>query len=263
MSQMGDDAQQSVSWEDFGAEQERVRVLRQFISDVSHDLRTPLTIINSAAYMLQLKVEDAEQQQLVERIRAQVRRLDQIIDDMFTMTTLDLASPDETYRTVDLNELGQALYHEFSAVAQQKDLTLAFFPGSVQLLMADGTHLWRALSNLVINAINYTPPGGRIVLSTYVNQDGVVFEVTDTGIGIPAEDLPRIFDRFYRADKARQTSTGGSGLGLSIARRIVEYHNGRIEVESTPGKGSTFRVILPTLKHLIAAEQRRKQQEEG
>lgn len=240
--------------EDFAAERERVRVLKQFISDVSHDLRTPLAVISSAAYMLKLKSESTETAQLVDRIRDQVGRLDQIIEDMFTMTALDATRPEKTYKLVNLNDLGRVLRDEFSQLADEHQLTLTFYPGKLTPVMADHNNLWRALSNLIVNAIRFTNAGGRVVLATYMEDGWVIFAVVDTGVGIPPEDMPHIFERFYRGDKARRTVTGGSGLGLAIAQRIIEYHGGKIEVNSSPGKGSTFRVLLPTLERLLPEE---------
>jgi signal transduction histidine kinase len=114
-------------------------------------------------------------------------------------------------------------------------------------VMGGVTELQRALRHLILNALNYTPDGGRIDMATFHQDDHVVFEVRDNGIGISDAELPFIFERFYRADKARSTDTGGSGLGLTIAKKIIEAHQGNIEVESTPGEGTTFRVSLPVM----------------
>ena len=114
-------------------------------------------------------------------------------------------------------------------------------------MLADEAELGRAILELGQNAVQFTAPGGRVILTTHAETDHAVVEVHDTGSGIAPEDLPHIFQRLYRADKARSVETGGVGLGLSIAQRIVEMHQGRIEVSSTPGQGSIFRVRLPTV----------------
>ena len=232
---------------DFEAECERIRILQQFVSDVSHDLRTPLSVINSAAYMLNLKVEGEEQAALVARIREQVKRLDQIIDSMLTMIELDSNPPSRTYLRINVNTIAEGLYREYKSLANERDISLAYQVSRVQLIMADQADLWLALTNVVANGIRFTPPGGTVIIRTFQRGDQVVFEVQDTGVGISPEDLPHVFERFYRGDKARRTVTGGAGLGLAITRRIVDYHGGDIEVESQVGAGTTIRIVLPVL----------------
>ncbi|MBN2470707.1 MAG: hypothetical protein JXN59_08295 [Anaerolineae bacterium] len=239
---------------EFEAECERIHILQAFISDVSHDLRTPLSIINSAAYMLNLKIEDPEQGDLIDRIRGQVKRLNQIIDDMLTMVELDSTLPSRTYVLLDISALAQALHEKFSVLAMEQQITFTCDLAPVHRVMADSTDLWLAFSNVIANGLRFTMPGGQVSVRTYARETWVVFEVADTGVGIRDEDLPHIFERFYRGDKARQTVTGGAGLGLAITRRIVDFHDGEIEVESQAGKGTTMRILLPVLGKTVLDE---------
>jgi signal transduction histidine kinase len=134
-----------------------------------------------------------------------------------------------------------------SPQAADKQLQLALdLADDLPPAQVDAVELGTALMNLVENAVRYTDPGASVTVRTRAERDCVLIEVSDTGIGIGQDDLPHIFERFYRADKARSTETGGVGLGLAIALKIVEAHKGRIDVESVPGEGSTFRVALPT-----------------
>lgn len=254
-SSVGPDTDDSSDlWQQFQAECERIHILQAFISDVSHDLRTPLSIINSAAYMLNLKTTDSEQTELISRIRSQVKRLNQIIDDMFMMVELDSTTPSRTYLIVDISALASSLYREFRVLAEEKGIPLTCEVRPVDGVMADSTDLWLAFTNVVANGLRFTLPGGQVAIRTYMRGMWVVFEVADTGVGISPEDLPHIFERFFRGDKARQTVTGGAGLGLAITRRIVDFHNGEIEVESQAGVGTTVRILLPILEKSLPPE---------
>jgi signal transduction histidine kinase len=131
-------------------------------------------------------------------------------------------------------------------LAAERHVSLHFQPDdALPLVPCDEEEFSRVVQNLLENALNFTPDGGQVFVKTYARDDQAVLEVSDTGIGITPADLPHIFERFFRADKARQAHTGGAGLGLSIAQRIVEAHEGRITVTSTPGSGTTFCVLVP------------------
>ncbi len=234
---------------DLVLERERSHLLKKFISDVSHDLRTPLAVIRLNLDLLRRATDSPKQQQRIDTLAAQEQHLTRLLSDMMTMLTLDEQSAFQ-FKQIDLNYVVQTAFDEHHAVAKQKEQTLTFNPPAEELLVrADQVELDRALDKLIVNAISYTPAGGTITLSTHKEQDSAVIEICDTGIGIAQDDLPNIFQRFFRADGARSMDTGGTGLGLPIARKIVEAHGGRIEVESKSDVGSTFRVLLP----LIAA----------
>lgn len=226
-------------------ERERANLMQAFIGDASHDLRTPLTTIKANLYLLERAALSENGARYVGEINRQIARLENLLNDMLSMSRLDATLALEQ-RCVDLNALVRGVVDQFAALAESKQHTLRFV-GLVDLpqMWVDPVHLRRAVSNLIENALHYTPDGGVITVQIIHDQEWVQIDIIDNGIGIGPEDLPHIFKRFYRADKARSTVSGGAGLGLTIARRIVEGHNGRIDVETVPGQGSTFRIMLP------------------
>lgn len=225
--------------------QERADLLKELLNTLSHDLKTPLSIINTNLYLLEKKSDPAYQKSKIETSKEQVHRLSQIIQSILTTSYLETATV-FSIEPVNLNAIADQVREELSTVAENHAITFERqFESTLPLARANQIELRRVLINLVENALHYTPDKGRVTLRTFTQDRGVVIEVADTGIGIDAQDLPHIFDDFYRADKARTTNHGGTGLGLAIARKIVERHQGKIEVESIPGQGSTFRVCLP------------------
>lgn len=226
-------------------ERERSRLLKKFISDVSHDLRTPLAVIRLNLELLRRTLDSPQHQQRVEILASQEQHLTRLLSDMMTMLTLDEQSNFQ-FKPLDLNEVTQLVIDSQHGAVQHKQQTLTFtHPDDSLLVQGDEVELERALGKLLINAITYTPKGGDISLSLIQHDGSAVIELRDTGIGISPDDLPNIFQRFFRADRARSLDTGGTGLGLPIAKRIVEAHGGEIEVESALDAGSCFRVILP------------------
>ncbi|MDX2163012.1 MAG: hybrid sensor histidine kinase/response regulator [bacterium] len=250
--------------------QERVRreALEGFLRDVSHDLRTPLASLGTGLYVINRYAERlftglAETPNLppamldqVTRLRERTSqmeddrgRLEQIISDMLEMVKADNQTALHKVR-YDLNALAQEVVDGYLNVAAENQQTLRFNPAptAVYAPVAIG-ELSIVLEKLLDNALDYTPPGGEI--SVLVNDSGAAAEVTiaDTGIGIPDEERENIFQRFYRIDKARSRKNGGSGLGLSIARRWVELHGGTIKVDSVQGQGSSFQVQLPLVEN--------------
>ena len=233
---------------ELAAERERILVLQRLISDLSHDLRTPLTIINNSLYLLHKIPDPQKQQPHLERMEAQVLRLDKLLGELLQMAQLDQQGTDLELDQAELNSLMKTLLREYESIAIAKQVAIEFAPdGDVCFAYADTPILVRALVSLLENAVTYTPDGGRIVVRTSTEENNqTLISVQDSGVGIKANDLPHIFERFYRADQARSTHTGGHGLGLSIALRIVEAHQGSIQVESAPNKGSRFTILLPT-----------------
>ncbi|MFN8562242.1 MAG: ATP-binding protein [Anaerolineae bacterium] len=230
---------------DLVLERERSRLLKKFISDVSHDLRTPLAVIRLNLELLRRTLDSPQHQQRVEILASQEQHLTRLLTDMMTMLTLDEQSNFQ-FKPLDLNEIAQLAIDNQHGAMQNKQQTLTFnHPDEALFVQGDQVELERALSKLLINAVNYTPKGGAISLSLLREADRAVIELRDTGIGISPDDLPNIFQRFFRADRARSLDTGGTGLGLPIARRIVEAHGGQIEVESVLDAGSCFRISLP------------------
>lgn len=230
---------------DLALERERSRLLKKFISDVSHDLRTPLAVIRLNLELLRRTLDSPQHQQRVEVLASQEQHLTRLLTDMMTMLTLEEQS-NFAFKPVDLNEVAQLVIDGQYGAMQNKQQVLTFnHPPKAFMVHGDQVELERALNKLLINAVSYTPKGGAITLSILEDGDSAVIELRDTGIGISPDDLPNIFQRFFRADRARALDTGGTGLGLSIAKRVVEAHGGNIEVESAIDAGSSFRVILP------------------
>ncbi len=215
---------------------------KQFIADSSHELGTPIAVIRGNAELLNRPLPPEEARESLRAIQSEAARMERIVTDLLEMAELDLAG-DSLTQPLRLDHLVREVFGATRPVASGRGFALA----RVEPVTVTGNpdRLRELLLNLVDNAIKYTPEGGKISLS--VRKDGPWGEVavTDTGIGIPVEEQDRIFDRFYRVDKARSRASGGTGLGLAIAKAIVEGHGGRISLVSEPGRGSSFLVRLP------------------
>ena len=226
-------------------ERERVHILSNFVRDTSHDFRTPLSTINTSLYILSKSTDPERRKTSLSTAEAQIGRLTHLIDRLLVMARLDSETAFALQR-VDLNRLVDGFGAQLSFEAKRKPVTVvtALCEGSL-MVQANSRELHLALAELGKNAVWYTPAEGTITVRTRREDQQAVIEVCDTGIGIPSEEFAQIFQRLYRVDKARSAETGGAGLGLSIARRIIELHAGEIRVESVVGQGSTFRVCLP------------------
>jgi PAS domain S-box-containing protein len=225
---------------------ERVRLLSEFIRDISHDVRTPLTAIHTSLYLLRRLDDDPERRdQHYDRIEQQAARLQELLEAMLTLARLDQDEGFE-FRTVDVNAAVTDVSSRMGPLVEARHLTLTHeLHPDLPLIQADKDELQRALLNLLGNAVRFTPEAGAVTVRTAARADHVLIEVQDTGVGIAPADQERIFERFYRAEPSRSSKTGGAGLGLAITRKIVERHGGTIELDSEPGVGSTFRVLLP------------------
>jgi PAS domain S-box-containing protein len=231
--------------QELGFERERLKMMRSFINSVSHDFRTPLATLNTSMYLLRRITDDDKREDRLNLIEAQINRLTVLLDAFTEVAQLGDGTQN-LLMTVDLNEMVNQAVETYQEAAARKYQHITFRPMlNLPSVQAVPEHLQRVLRELLDNAIFFTPEGGLIEVRTCTHNDQVIIEVEDNGIGIDAEDMPYIFDYFYRADRSRQTSSGGPGLGLSLARNIIENHKGRIEVKSTPGEGSIFRVLLP------------------
>ncbi len=227
-------------------ERERVSVLASFLENVSHEFRTPLSVIYTGLEALERSaLLDESNVQRVGRIQEQAGYIGRLVDSMITMSRLD-GDPNYVFDFHDLGMVMHDIKHDIERLAQLKQLAVSLdLPDDLPFVYCDPYELRRALFAICENAVDYTPEGGSITIRASHNPAHVLIEVADTGIGIAASDLPHIFERFYRADKAR---TGRrAGLGLAIARTIIEAHQGRIDVQSAANQGSTFRVTLPLM----------------
>ncbi len=221
-------------------------VRRDFISNVSHELRSPLASLKALAETLQEgALEDPPAaRRFIIRMETEIDNLTQLVNELLELSRIESGKvPLSFHRSHPCDLLGPA-YERMSLQVERAGLNLSLdCPGELPPVFADPDRITQVLINLVHNATKFTPPGGQIILSAYRDGDFIVFYVKDTGVGIPTRDLGRIFERFYKADRAR--AGGGTGLGLSIARHMVESHGGFIWAESEEDRGSTFYFSLP------------------
>jgi PAS domain S-box-containing protein len=230
------------------AERQRSEALKQFLADASHDLRTPLTTATNSVYLLKhaLGTKASEREgHYLHLVDANLARIRAQLDDMFMLMRLDLSSNFQ-FRHYDVNRLSQAVADRFAPrlVEKQLQLVIALEP-QLPPVKIDIEELSFAISCLLENAINYTDPHGTITMSTRWAGNVAKIAVQDTGIGISPDHLPHIFNRLYRVDQAHSAITGRTGLGLTIAQKIVHMHGGTVIVESTLGVGSSFSILLP------------------
>jgi two-component system phosphate regulon sensor histidine kinase PhoR len=226
------------------------RARRDFVANVSHEFRTPLAVIQGfAETLLDGALEDVKNSRRFSKIIfEQSQRLSRLTDDLLKLAQIEGGQFSAELRQADAGPILESCVESARGLIRsgQKKLTLELeYPPSLPPLRADVRSIEEILQNLLGNAIRYTPVGGRIHVKAAVMDDEIVLSVADTGIGISGEDQTRIFERFYRADAARSRESGGTGLGLSIVKHLVEFHGGRVEVESEIGRGATFRVFLP------------------
>lgn len=228
---------------------ERVRtevIHRDFIANVSHELRTPLTVMTG--FLEQFNAPEPPQGEAARsfhRLMAeQAERMNRLVADLLTLSRLENSDQPPRDETVDIPALLEALRTEAQALSAGKH-QIGITEVSAGKLRGSADELRSAFGNLVFNAVRYTPPGGTISLAWRRVDGTATFSVTDTGIGIPAEHIPRLTERFYRVDKGRSTVAGGTGLGLAIVKHVLARHGGALKIESVPGKGSTFSAQLP------------------
>lgn len=220
----------------------------EFVSNVSHELRTPLTSIKGYAETLldEREFEPKVRQRFLQVIKDETDRLEQLIADLLNLSQLESASDSFDQELVNLNQVIENVLTTVMPKADNKEIDLKVdVPVDITGIKGSRGQLERLYINLVDNGIKYTPEGGQVKINVYEDEDRVWSEVIDTGMGIPEEDLPRIFERFYRVDKTRSRKLGGTGLGLSIVKHILERHNGGIEVESKIEEGTKFIFWLP------------------
>ncbi len=219
---------------------------RQFSSDASHELRTPLTIIRGEIELaLRNEKTPEEYRTILSSTLEEILRLKSIIDNLLTLGKADYGVYDMKLEEVHLDSLIKDLYDDSEMLAETKHIKVELKKTEPVTIVGDKGRLRQLFLNIVDNAIKYTPDGGHVAISVERHNGSALVEVEDSGIGIPKQDLDKIFDRFYRVDKARSREMGGTGLGLSIAKWIVELHRGTISVESEMNKGSKFTVRLP------------------
>jgi two-component system phosphate regulon sensor histidine kinase PhoR len=225
---------------------ERVDAMRRdFVANVSHELRTPLTVLVGFLETLQnLKLDPQRQHDYLAMMQEQAARMQRIIEDLLTLSALDSAPPASGETRVAVRPLLERLKGDAEALSTGRHTIRVSLENKSDLLGVEA-ELASAFGNLVSNAIRYTPPGGTVTLAWREGPEGARFSVEDTGIGIDAEHIPRLTERFYRVDRSRSRETGGTGLGLAIAKHALARHDATLEIESQPGKGSRFSARFP------------------
>jgi two-component system phosphate regulon sensor histidine kinase PhoR len=224
------------------------RVRRDFVANISHELRTPLasvrllieTLLNGAV------AEPETAARMLNQMLGEVDSMTQLAQELLDLSLIESGQMPMQMTRANLHEIVEEQITHYEALAQQHSLTVEDHTPIGLMVEVDRKMIGRVLGNLIHNAIKFTPDRGRISIGAAAADDKITVDVADTGAGIPAEDLPRIFERFYKVDRARGKS--GTGLGLAIARHVVEAHGGRIWAESVEGRGATFHFTLPTAK---------------
>jgi heavy metal sensor kinase len=220
--------------------------IRQFSGDASHELRTPLTIVRGEIELaLRSQKTPEEYRRVLESTLEETLRLTSIIDNLLTLAKADQGLYHAEFSEVSMKDLLDELFEDSEVLASSKRIRVTVDASDPITIVGDRVRLRQLFLNLIDNAIKYTPEGGTVTIGVGRQNGMAVFHVRDTGMGIPPEEQGKIFDRFYRVDKARSRAIGGTGLGLSIARWIAQLHRGSIDVVSEPGKGSVFTVRLP------------------
>ncbi len=232
-------------------ERERVKLLRRFITNISHDLRTPLSNIKTSSYLLRhpRMTDPAKRKAHMETIETSAERLQRIINDQLTLSKLETLNIDGyVQQSVDLNAIMRDVLrgHRERVLTRKHTLRVDLDP-ELPSILGDAANLTLAIGNIFANAVQYTPPGGTITVSTTIEPKEIVVSISDNGRGIGEDEKTRIFESLYRGDAARSSESPGTGLGLSIAQKVIQSHSGRIDVYSEPGRGSVFRVAIPLI----------------
>jgi two-component system, sensor histidine kinase and response regulator len=217
-----------------------------FLGLVSHELRTPLTsIIGYARLLRDQRTSNLNTDQFAEVIQKNAQRLLHLVEDLLFLSQNQPGELPVELRSADLADIAASVVEEMQPEAQRKHIDLAFSAAAVPRLAVDPARMTQLLGNLISNAVKFTPDGGKVEVSLGMDEDQAVLSVADTGVGIPAADQERIFERFFRTATATRQVIPGTGLGLAIAKDIVQAHHGTIAVDSDEGHGSTFRIRIP------------------
>jgi len=233
---------------------ERVDAMRRdFVANVSHELRTPLTVVNGFLETL-LDADtglDETRRRHLHLMHEQAGRMSRLIDDLLMLSRLESQENLLADEEIDVMRLLTEAVEEARALSAGRHQIE--FSGGAPMIRGSRDELRSAVGNLLSNAIRYTPSGGRIRLQAASDADGLRIAVSDTGIGVAPEHMPRLTERFYRVDKSRSRETGGTGLGLAIVKHVVLRHQGRLDVQSVPGEGSTFTIVLPASRSVAGS----------
>ena len=223
----------------------------EFVADVSHELKTPITsILGYADTLLEDDCDEQTSKKFLNRISTQANRMAELVEDLLTLSRYDAGMIKSRVEEFDLGELVKTTYDSLTFEIEKKNQKAeCFVTADVPHVMADRAGIERVITNILTNAIKYTPENGEIKIYVGFVYNDAYIKVIDTGIGIPEEDLEKVFERFYRVDKARTREMGGTGLGLSIAKEILEKNNSKININSELGKGTEVVIRIPTKKN--------------
>jgi two-component system, OmpR family, phosphate regulon sensor histidine kinase PhoR len=244
-----EDGGQVVTLHDVSHFKDLEQVKNEFIATASHDLKNPIAVITGfSALLAQAGPLNEQQSSFVERIQNASQTMNELVQNMLSLAQLDLKATPK-YKPVEIKDLLAEMEEEFKPQAMGKNQVFELTPlASALHVNGDPLQLRQMLRNLINNAIKYTPQGGSIRVRAAENAGQLVIEVEDNGYGIPATDLPFIFNRFYRVRNGKNSEVEGNGLGLAIVKSIVDQHGGQVSVESEPGKGARFCITLPLKK---------------
>ncbi|UCZ54726.1 HAMP domain-containing protein [Bacillus shivajii] len=224
------------------------KLRKDFIANVSHELRTPISMLQgySEAIIDGIAASEEEKIELAQIIYEESLRMGRLVNELLDLARMEAGHITLNTEEIQINEFGQRILRKFQGVAKEHRIELSGELKDIEKpITADSDRLEQVLTNLIDNAIRHTPEGGKVTLRLDPYHNGIKFDVEDTGSGIPEEDLPFVFERFYKADKARTRGRSGTGLGLAIVKNIVEAHNGKVSAHSKVNEGTTFSVFIP------------------
>lgn len=251
------DGQQLLLTRDITALTQADQMRRDFVANVSHEIRTPLTVLAGFVETLQsLPLQADQQQHYLDLMAVQATRMQSLVSDLLTLSQLEGSPPPGQTEQVAIGELMAQIEADARALSALQGVTgepvhdLVFQGACDWLLLGARSELQSAVSNLVSNAVRYTPAGGRILVDWTTQGEELILSVSDTGPGIAPEHLPRLSERFYRVDRSRSRETGGTGLGLAITKHVAQRHGGSLRIESQLGVGSTFMLVLPLSRRI-------------
>jgi heavy metal sensor kinase len=217
---------------------------RRFLDDLAHELKTPLSVIKGELEVTQKRVRSTQEYtSTLDSNLEEINRLIRLVDDLLVLARLDRSVVSLEMKPLDFGGLVEGMVHVTRTLADEKGVDLQLLPGAACRVLGDENNLKRLVLNILDNALKFTPSGGHVRVGVVCEHGAAKVTVADTGIGIPVDALPHVFERFYRAENSRDSA--GLGLGLSIAMSIAEAHQGRIDVQSSPGQGSVFTILIP------------------
>lgn len=221
---------------------------KDFVANVSHELRTPLTVIKGylETFIDMMGQDNPQLKRGLTQMQQQTLRMELLVNDLLLLSRLETENTTQPMKPVAVAKLLRQVYNDALAINDDKGHHIELQADDNVQIFGDDNELRSAFSNLVVNAVKYTPEKGRIEIRWWADQNGAYMAVTDNGIGIDAKHIPRLTERFYRADPSRHIKTGGTGLGLAIVKHVLIHHNAQLEIHSKPGEGSTFTCHFPT-----------------